>query len=152
MEESLGSSILLNYSCRCYVREPQPCFYGSYSQPSSIPPSLNPHVAIRGREKCCDTHTEHLVEGLRTWVEMSADDSLIWEGLGYNKLQHSLLWHWSLGFTLGALWGSPDLSSPPPPPFFFLPPCCPALKQDCNIRMASWAGMVGDLCCARQAD
>lgn len=93
MEESLGSRIFLDYSCGCCVQEPQACFYGSYSQPFNIPPSLNPHVAIRGKEECCDTHTEHLTKGLRARAEMSADDSLIQEGLGCSRLQYSLLWH-----------------------------------------------------------
>lgn len=68
MEESLGSHIFLNYNCGCCVQEPQACFYGSYAQPFNIQPSLNPRVAIRGKEECCDTHTEHLMEGLRAWV------------------------------------------------------------------------------------
>lgn len=145
MEEPLGSHIFLYYSCRCCVQEPQACFYGSYSQPFNIPPSLNPHLAIRGKE-CCDTHSAHLMVGLRAWAEMSAGDRLIWKGLGHCR-------HWSLGFVLGALEDSADLSLSLSLSFFsFFPPSSPALKQDCNIRMASWAGMLGNLCCTRQAD
>lgn len=128
---SLDSSIFLDDSC-C-VQEPQACFYGSYSQFSYF---LNPHLAISGR--CCDTHSEHVTEGLRMWAELCAGDKLTQEGLMCRRLQHILPWHRSLGFPPRASWARPDLplSLSPFLPLFYVffsllfLPCCPALKQD----------------------
>ncbi|XP_027664735.1 sialidase-2 isoform X1 [Falco biarmicus] len=52
---------------------------------AAIPSLLTSHLpsipnAMRGREECCDTHTEHLMAGIRAWAEMSSDDRLIQEG------------------------------------------------------------------------
>lgn len=115
----------------------------SCSQPSNIPPSLTPHLALRGTEEHCNAHAEHLAEGPRAWGEMPAEDRIIQEGLGCSGLfcSHSHaaaqpLWHWSFSSTSGVHGGGPDLS------FFFsfsfpLPhPPCPALKKDFSIRMA----------------
>lgn len=130
---SLDSSIFLDYSC-C-VQEPQACFYGSYSQFSYF---LNPHLAVSGR--CCDTHSEHVTEGLRVWAELCAGDRLRWEGM-CSRVQHGLPWHQSLGFQSRASWASPDLSLPPFLPlfylFFFFPSLLPCSEAgDCKMGMA----------------
>lgn len=158
---SLDSSIFLDYSC-C-VQEPQACFYGSYSQFSYF---LNPHLAIsedvvtlkvsvsqRGWEcgqSCGQSYVQ--VTGSHGRDSCAAGCSTASCGTGL------------LAFHQGPR-GPAQISSLPLslslPPLFFISfiffsflflPCCPALKQDCKIRMASWAGMLGNLCCTRQAD